>query len=123
MAQSSVAYFQNPGNREVIARLLAAGVRPQSRAPHSQAAPLAGKTVVVTGTLMELTRQQAQEAIRSAGGKAAGSVSKKTDYVVAGQNAGSKLAKAQRLGIPVLDEMAFLTLISDTNQAQSNELP
>ena len=71
-----------------------------------------GKTIVVTGTLPGFDRQGAEEAIRAAGGKAAGSVSRKTDYLVAGENAGSKLAKAQELGVPVLDEDGFRRLLA-----------
>jgi len=74
--------------------------------------PLAGKTLVVTGTLAGFTRQEAEEAIRNAGGRAASSVSKKTDYVVAGAEAGSKLAKAEKLGVPVLDEAGFRDLLA-----------
>ncbi len=76
--------------------------------------PLAGKSVVVTGTLPGFSRQEAEEAIRAAGGKPAGSVSKKTDYLVAGESAGSKLAKAQELGVPVLDEDGFRRLLAGT---------
>jgi DNA ligase (NAD+) len=72
---------------------------------------LAGKTVVVTGTLEAYDRQTAEAAIRAAGGKAAGSVSRNTDLVVAGENAGSKLAKAQELGVEVIDEAAFSALL------------
>jgi DNA ligase (NAD+) len=72
---------------------------------------LSGKTLVVTGTLEGFDRQSAEEAIRAAGGKASGSVSKKTDYLVAGENAGSKLAKAQELGVPVVDEEGFRRLL------------
>jgi DNA ligase (NAD+) len=74
--------------------------------------PLAGKTVVVTGTLPGFTRQEAEDAIRAADGHAAGSVSRKTDYLVAGENAGSKLQKAQDLGVPVLDEDGFRRLLA-----------
>jgi len=74
--------------------------------------PLAGKTVVVTGTIEGFSREEAEEAVRAAGGKAAGSVSKKTDYVVAGPGAGSKLQKAQELAIPVLDADAFRALLA-----------
>jgi DNA ligase (NAD+) len=74
--------------------------------------PLAGRTLVVTGSLEGFDRQGAEEAIRAAGGKAAGSVSRKTDYLVAGDNAGSKLVKAQELGVPVLDEEGFRRLLS-----------
>jgi len=72
---------------------------------------LDGRTLVVTGSLAGFDRQAAEDAIRAAGGRVAGSVSKKTDYVVAGENAGSKLAKAQELGVPVLDEQAFRQLL------------
>ena len=72
---------------------------------------LSGLTIVVTGTLPTLGRKEAQELIEKNGGKAAGSVSKKTSYVLAGENAGSKLTKAQELGIPVLDEAAFFEMI------------
>ena len=74
--------------------------------------PLAGKTVVVTGTLSGWDRPAAEEAIRAAGGKAAGSVSKNTSYVVAGEGAGSKLAKDTELGVPVLDEEGFRNLLA-----------
>jgi DNA ligase (NAD+) len=73
--------------------------------------PLAGKTLVVTGTLKRFSRQEAEEAIRKAGGRASSSVSKKTDYVVAGDEAGSKLDKAQKLGVPVIDEAEFARLL------------
>ena len=73
---------------------------------------MTGKTVVVTGTIPGFTRDEAEDAVRAAGGKPAGSVSKKTDYVVAGEGAGSKLAKAQELGIPVLDDDGFRKLLA-----------
>jgi DNA ligase (NAD+) len=73
--------------------------------------PLSGKTLVVTGTLPGFSREEAEEAIRAAGGHAAGSVSAKTDYLVAGEKAGSKLAKAEKLGVPVLDEEGFRRLL------------
>ncbi len=99
--------------------LVDAGVEPE-RPPASVIAsgtataegPLAGKTLVVTGTLAGFDRQGAEEAIRAAGGKAGGSISKKTDYLVAGDNAGSKLAKAQELGVPILDEEGFRALLA-----------
>ena len=75
------------------------------------AGPLAGKSVVVTGTIEGYSREEAEQAVRDAGGKPAGSVSTKTDYVVAGPGAGSKLAKAEELGIPVLDAVAFTKLL------------
>jgi DNA ligase (NAD+) len=75
--------------------------------------PFAGKTFVLTGTLAKLTREAAQEEITRRGGRVSGSVSKKTDYVVAGEDAGSKLKKANDLGIAVLDERAFLDLLKE----------
>jgi DNA ligase (NAD+) len=81
--------------------------------------PLNGKTFVLTGTLPDLTREQATERITAEGGKVTSSVSKKTDYVVAGESAGSKLAKAERLGVAVLDEPGLLKLLSDGPPARS----
>ena len=77
---------------------------------------LYGKTLVVTGTLTQFTRQSIKEAILKAGGKTTGSVSKKTDYVLAGDNPGSKLDKTQALGVPVIDERAFIALIDQTQE-------
>ena len=88
------------------------GSGPGSGEGSGDAGPLAGKTVVVTGTLAGMDREAAEEAIRAAGGRASGSVSKKTSYVVAGENAGSKLAKATDLGVPVLDEDGFRRLLA-----------
>ena len=109
-------YFADPVTAAVLDDLADAGVEaepPARRAAQGPAAgPLAGKTVVVTGTLGGFTRPEAEEAIRSAGGKPGGSVSKKTDYLVAGENAGSKLSKAQELGVPVLDEDGFRRLLA-----------
>jgi DNA ligase (NAD+) len=110
-------YFGSPETAAVLADLVSAGVvaEPPARrvAPGSGAAgSLAGKTVVVTGSLSGFDRAGAEEAIRAAGGKAAGSVSKNTSYVVAGENAGSKLAKATELGVPVLDEDGFRKLLA-----------
>ena len=113
VAQSVIEFFSFEENLRMVERLLAAGVKPREKdlsAPVG-AQPLAGLTVVVTGTLPSLSRNEAEELIREMGGTAAGSVSKKTAYVLAGEKAGSKLSKAQSLGIPVLDEAAFLRLI------------
>jgi DNA ligase (NAD+) len=108
------AWFGEGGpGREVLEDLADAGVEAELPAPRAAAAagPLSGRSVVVTGTLEGFTREGAEEAVRAAGGKPAGSVSKKTDYVVAGEGAGSKLAKAQELGIPVLDADGFRKLL------------
>jgi DNA ligase (NAD+) len=98
----------------VLEDLADAGVEAELPAPRAAASagPLAGKTVVVTGSIEGFSREGAEEAIRAAGGKPAGSVSKKTDYVVAGEGAGSKLAKAQELGLPILDGDGFRRLLT-----------
>jgi DNA ligase (NAD+) len=112
LAESIAAFFAERHNREVIERLRAAGVQWPEHAPARRAplGPLAGLTIVLTGTLPTLTRDEAKAMIEAAGGKAAGSVSAKTDYVVAGADAGSKLDRAEALGIPVLDEDGFRAL-------------
>jgi DNA ligase (NAD+) len=109
VATSLAGWFGSGGpGKGVLDDLADAGVEAELPAPRvAAAAPLAGKTLVVTGTLEGFSRQEAEEAIRAAGGKPGGSVSKKTDYLVAGESAGSKLAKAQELGVPVLDEEQF----------------
>ena len=106
LAESIAAFFAEKHNRQVIARLRAAGVHWTEHAPAARApvGPLAGLTIVLTGTLPTLTRDEAKAMVEAAGGKAAGSVSAKTSYVVAGAEAGSKLDRAEALGIPVLDE-------------------
>ncbi|MGI8730862.1 MAG: NAD-dependent DNA ligase LigA, partial [Solirubrobacteraceae bacterium] len=97
--------------RELIRELRAAGVRMQQEGPAPGEGPLAGRTFVITGTLPELTREQATARIESAGGRATSSVSRKTDYLVAGATPGSKLEKAERLGVTVLDERGLLELL------------
>jgi DNA ligase (NAD+) len=116
VAESIHAFFAEPHNQQVIDALLRAGFEwPESDGvADAQPLPLAGKTFVLTGTLPTLAREDAKEMIESLGGKVAGSVSKKTDYVVAGSDAGSKLAKAEELGIPVLDEAGLLALFEAT---------
>ncbi|MGB2862195.1 MAG: NAD-dependent DNA ligase LigA [Sedimentisphaerales bacterium] len=112
MAKSIYEYFRDPENRSVIDRFLTAGVRlEQPKILRSD--KLAGKTIVVTGTLQNFSRQQAEQAIRQAGGKSSGSVSKKTDFVLAGENPGSKLEKARKLGVEVIDEKQFLKMIDE----------
>jgi DNA ligase (NAD+) len=114
VAQSIRQFFDQPHMREVVAQLRACGVQwPEGAGATTVAQMLAGKTLVLTGTLPSLTREQAQALIEDAGGKVAGSVSKKTFAVVAGAEAGSKLDKAQTLGVPVLDEAALLQLLQE----------
>lgn len=113
VAQSILGFFHDPLNRELIAQLRAAGVHWDESVVERDAQPLTGKTFVLTGTLPKLKRDEAQALIEAAGGKVSGSVSKKTSYVVAGEEAGSKLVKAESLGIPVLDEEAFLQLLEN----------
>ncbi|MCF8208321.1 MAG: NAD-dependent DNA ligase LigA [Rhodoferax sp.] len=112
VARSICTFFAQPHNREVVEQLRASGVTWEEGAATSPAAlPMAGKTFVLTGTFPTLSRDQAKDLLESAGAKVAGSVSKKTDYVVAGTEAGSKLTKAQDLGIAVIDEQAMLALL------------
>jgi len=112
VALSVRTFFDQAHNREVAEQLRAAGVR----WPETEAAlgpqPLLGKTLVLTGTLPTLSRDDAKALVETAGGKVAGSVSKKTDYLVAGAEAGSKLSKAQELGVPVLDEAGLHALLA-----------
>jgi DNA ligase (NAD+) len=109
-------FFTEPASAGILTDLVAAGVAPERPAPPpagdtAPGGPLAGRTIVVTGTLPGFSREEAEAAIRAAGGKPAGSVSRKTDYLVAGENAGSKLAKAEELGVPILDEAGFRALL------------
>ena len=110
VAQSIRDFFDDPETGALIERLLSVGVRPREAQTEVKEGPLTGKTVVATGTLTHFTRAQIEQKIRDLGGNAAGSVSKKTSYVVAGENAGSKLDKARQLGIPVLSEEEFIQL-------------
>ncbi len=109
MAESVLQYFADENNRKLCGDLLSLGLRPW--VPRQASAALAGMTFVVTGTLPGYSRDEIENLIEKNGGKAAGSVSKKTSYVVAGEAAGSKLAKAQSLGVPVLTEQQLLELI------------
>ncbi|HVM24724.1 MAG TPA: NAD-dependent DNA ligase LigA [Candidatus Limnocylindrales bacterium] len=115
VAEAIVRFFDDEHTRDTLHRLLDAGVSAEAPEPGASVGPvdgpLTGKTVVVTGTLPTLSRSEAEEAIRAAGGHAASSVSAKTDYVVAGDKAGSKLAKAEQLGVPVLDEDGFRAVL------------
>ena len=112
LAQSVAAFFAEPRNRELVGRLAEAGVRLAEEAPSVPAAgPLSGATFVLTGTLPGLSREEATARIETAGGKVTGSVSGKTDYVVVGEAAGSKLDKAKRLGTKLLDEDGLRALL------------
>ena len=111
MAESVVDFFAQPHMREYVDRLKAAGVNTEYIEEGDTGTSLEGMTIVVTGTLPTLGRKEATELIEKNGGKASGSVSKKTTYVLAGEAAGSKLTKANELGIPVIDEAEFLKMI------------
>ncbi|RIY39208.1 NAD-dependent DNA ligase LigA [Neopusillimonas maritima] len=111
VAHSILQFFAEPHNREVVQALLDAGVQPTVEAAPVGRLVLSGKTLVLTGTLPTLTRDDATRRILAAGGKVSGSVSKKTSYVVAGEEAGSKLTKAQDLGVAILDEAGLIALL------------
>jgi len=110
MAKSIYDYLHDEANRDVISRMLAAGVRPRAPAK-KKGNVLAGKTIVVTGTLENFTRQRIQQVIKDNGGKTSSNVSSRTDLVLAGANAGSKLDKARQLGIRIIDEAEFVAMI------------
>ncbi len=107
VAESVLSFFHDPRISRQIDDLLSYGVAPEADRA-AAASPISGKTIVITGTLPTLSRKEAEDLILNHGGKAAGSVSKKTDYVLSGEAAGSKLAKARQLGIPVIDEQTLL---------------
>jgi DNA ligase (NAD+) len=111
VAESVFQFFREPRNRELVERLRAAGLQFTYESTRPKRGPLTGLTFVLTGTLSNMSREDATRLIEIAGGKVSGSVSKKTNYVVAGDDAGSKLAKARELGIPVLTESQLYDLI------------
>ena len=113
MAKSIVTFFQDAENRNLIERLQSNGLRMETTGSRSRSRALEGKTFVLTGSLPNLTREEATAQIEAAGGRTSSSVSKKTDYLLAGESAGSKLEKARKLEIPILDEADFLDLIGD----------
>ncbi|MEY2894240.1 MAG: hypothetical protein RJA98_4148 [Pseudomonadota bacterium] len=125
VAQSLRTFFDQPHNREVVEQLRAAGVTwPEGEGTASDAPrPLLGKVLVLTGTLPTLGRDEAKDRIEAAGGKVTGSVSKKTTYVIAGDEAGSKLDKARELGIPVLDEAGLLALLAPLTEPVPTAAP
>ena len=112
VAESILSFFAEPENRVLVERLLEAGLTFTHTVKRKTAGPLAGKTLVLTGTLPNWTREEAKSRIEAAGGKVAGSVSKKTSYVVAGEEAGSKLDKARDLGVPVIGEQELAELLA-----------
>jgi DNA ligase (NAD+) len=115
IAHSIVQWHGDPRNREFVARLRKAGLNDKSALfqPRTKAGPLAGKTFVLTGALPKLKREDAAAKIEAAGGKVSGSVSKKTDYVVAGEDAGTKLEKARKLGVKIIGEAELLQLCGE----------
>ena len=122
VAHSIHSFFAQPLNREAVNQLRACGVHwPEGEGAASSPQPLAGKTFVLTGTLPTLSRDAAQALIEAVGGKVSGSVSKKTHYVVAGEAAGSKLAKAQELGVAVLDEAGLQALLNAPSEEMRDE--
>ena len=110
MATSIREYFDNKDNRTIIEQMLTAGVNPTPPSA-KKSKVLSGKTIVVTGTLEKYTRTQIKQAIKENGGKTSSSISKKTDLLIAGKNAGSKLEKANNLGVEVIDETQFTKMI------------
>lgn len=111
IAEAVIEWFKEPWHVEIVDKWERAGVTMEDERDESTPRTLEGLTVVVTGSLVDFSRDSAKEAILARGGKAAGSVSKKTDYVVVGDNAGSKADKAEQLGVPILDEAGFKTLL------------
>ena len=114
VAQSIVSFFKEKHNRDVVKKLIKAGIHwPEEKAPSPQSQKLSGKTFVLTGTLPNMSRDDAKEKLLRLGAKVSGSVSKKTDYVVVGADPGSKATKAEELGIPMIDEEQLLRLLGE----------
>jgi DNA ligase (NAD+) len=122
IADALVEWFSVDWHREIVDRWAAAGVRMADERDESVERTLAGLTVVVTGSLERFSRDGAKEAILARGGKASGSVSKSTDYVVVGPGAGSKEAKARELGRPILDEEGFEALLAGGPDAVADRI-
>ena len=115
-AESIFEFFQSERNQETLAKLKAAGLAPQAHASAPQSDEWKGKTFVFTGALLRIKREEAEDTVKKRGGRASGSVSKQTTYVVAGENAGSKLTRAQELKIPVLTEDEFLDMLNGVDE-------
>ena len=114
VAQSVLDFFASPAGKKILHRMKELGIRPKSEKVSAKRAaelPLAGKTFVLTGTLPSMTREEATEKIEALGGHVTGSVSKNTDYVLAGAGPGSKIDKAKELGIRIIDEAEFRKLV------------
>ena len=111
VAESVYQFFHEPRNQELVERLRAAGLKFEYEAKRKKGGPFAGMTFVLTGSLPNLSREEATQLIEAAGGKVSGSVSRKTNYVVAGEDAGSKLDKARGLRVEVIDERRLLELL------------
>ena len=121
VAKSLMAFFSDPLNVELVQQLIASGIHwPEVELHNDAVLPLIGKTLVLTGSLPSLSREQASALIEKNGGKVVGSVSKKTSYVVAGDDAGSKLLKAQDLNIPILTELELLQLCESRSVNESD---
>jgi DNA ligase (NAD+) len=112
IAESVIDWCNDPHNRRLVERLAAAGLSMAAPQTEARSTVFAGLTFVFTGELTTMTRREAEEVVEAMGGKATGSVSAKTSYLVAGEAAGSKLTKAQTLGVPVLSEQEFRTMVS-----------
>jgi DNA ligase (NAD+) len=125
VAKSVRTFFEQPHNREVVEQLRACGLTWEEGEPAAVAAPklLSGKTFVITGTLPSLSRDEAKDLLEAAGAKVSGSVSKKTTYLVAGEEAGSKLTKAQELGVAVIDEAGLRALLESAAASDSSDSP
>ncbi len=123
IADSVVSFFSSEMNVETVGRLAAAGVRMSAELEEARpaAAEFDGKAFVFTGTLTSLTRQNAEKAVESLGGRAGSSVSRKTDYVVAGESAGSKFARARELGVTVLTEQEFAKMLKQAGYELRND--
>ncbi len=111
IASSVLAFFHEERNRDIISRLKAAGLKMEAAATSNTTLPLAGKEFVITGTLKAFPRAQAEARIKELGGDAKDNVTRKTSYVVVGEDPGSKKAKAEKMGIPILDEQQFLDML------------